>query len=308
MFKTGLLISFISILAISAFASGLPTDVRKVHPKIQFVEGADLAAFVEAYAKSNHIQRDEYVEEAQGLVDFGVKGPDAYKMLVSFDAHVLNLRKLGRSGLGVSLEATFKAELDELYRFYNPPIKRIQFVSVPSTADMFFYGTYSVRPYNSAGLVLTITVVDMISKEETSFEAQGADIASARIIAKKVFDHFQKTKFPTKRKLLGRNVELLFQGIIELVDGRTASMLDLHRSANGACEGYDARLVREDEMKVLIGLGAYRGGVSITKVGEPSYFWALHGDDVLISYSGSVSKNTNMNPASYLNYICVKQF
>lgn len=101
--------------------------VHRVYQNVRFVEGADLEAFIESYSSTMGQQRAVYVEQAATLMMMGAYGEEAAKMLMAFDEHIQELRTKGRSRLGVTLEASFKAQLDELYRLYNPPVRRLSF-------------------------------------------------------------------------------------------------------------------------------------------------------------------------------------
>lgn len=308
--RPGLLICLLAISVTAEASQSLDNKTFKVFPNIRFVEGVDLPAFMEAYSKTMSAQRADYVSQAKDLMSAGAYGAEAAKMLMDFDNHILDLRARGKSRMGVTLEASFKAQLDELYRKYNPPVYRLQFHSVyanPTPSfDLFIYGVYSVKSVGRPGLLMTVTVVDLKTGLERSYEAQGVDVNAARLLARQVFDDHQKTKFPSSKKVMGKTLQLVTRGLIELEDGRRSPMRDLHKSAQWACDSYDARLVSENELKALVGIGEYRGGLTLARMGEQNYFWAVDGEQVLVSYSGAVMNDTNMNPASYLNYICVK--
>lgn len=299
---------FFSIAAKAS--SSTETTSFNVFPNIRFVEGADLPAFMEAYSKTMSQQRAEYVDQAKELMMMGGSGAETAKMLIDFDKHILDLRARGKSRMGVTLEASFKAQLDQLYRKYNPPVQRLKFhatnASVAPSFDLYIYGVYSVKSVGKPGLVMTVTIVDLRTGLERSFEAQGADITAAHLLARQVFDDFQKTKFPSTKKILGKNLQLITHGLIEMEDGRTSPMRDLHQSAVWACDSYDARLISDKEIKALVGIGEYRGGLTLARTGQQNYFWAVDGERVLISYNGAILPDTNMNPASFINYICVK--
>lgn len=301
------------LLAISVAgeaSQSLDNKTFKVFPNIRFVEGVDLPAFMEAYSKTMSAQRAEYVAQAKDLMSAGAFGAEAAKMLIDFDNHILDLRARGKSRMGVTLEASFKAHLDELYRKYNPPLHRLQFHSVhanpPPLFELFIYGVYSVKSVGRPGLLMNVTVVDLKTGFERNYEAQGADVNAARLLARQVFDDYQKTKFPSSKKIMGKQLQLVTHGLIELEDGRRSPMRELHKSAQWACDSYDSRLVSEKELKALVGIGEYRGGLTLARTGEQNYFWAVDGEQVFISYNGAVLNDTNMNPASFLNYICVK--
>ncbi|MDG0816837.1 hypothetical protein [Bdellovibrio svalbardensis] len=283
------------------------SSIYRVFPSIRFIEGADLDLFRETYARSIGQQRAEYVNQATSLMMVGAGGTEAAKMLIAFDQHILNLRKQGRAQLGTTLEAVFKARLDEFYRYFQPQIQKLQFAnmgSAQSNYDMAIYGVYSVNSNRKPGLQITVTVLNLRTGLEQNFVASGEGVTATQDLAGQVFHEYQSTKFPSSLKLMGKSIELVTKGMINRPS--TAKMKDLNQEASWVCDSYNAHLPSEDDLRALGGLGDYRGGITIGKSGEENAHWALAGGRVYVSSGGWTAPDTNVNPAAFLNYICVR--
>lgn len=301
-----------TVITLSSFAALAGTGPRplpsgsSVYPRVHFIEGADLQLFRETYEKSLGEQRQEMVDQASALMFMGAGGEEAAKMLIAFDKHALSLRQAGRSRLGTTLEASFKAQLDNYYRQFDPPQRNLQFVAnLPEHSyDAIIYGTYSVRPYGKPGLFVTLTVANLRTGETQSFEAEGEMIGAAQMLAGAIFHEYQKTRFPQQITLFGKKMTLLFKGAI--TRPTTSRMYELYKQAVVACEMRGGRVTTEEELTALATLGDYSGGVSVGQNGTPTYYWAVDYSRVYVAPWSEARDATNLNPTEKLNYLCVK--
>jgi hypothetical protein len=236
----------------------------------------------------------------------GAVGEEAAKMLIAFDIHNLEMRKLGRNRLGVTLEATFKAQLDQLYRHYEPTQRHLQFVeSLPvSLYDIVIYGTYSVRPYGKPGLLLTLTTVHLHSGETQTYAAEGTSISAVQSLAQQIFHEYQRTRFPQKTVLLGKSLTLVFKGSIQRPG--SSAMANLYTQAETACSTKNARLASEEELTALGTKGDYAGGVSLGQGGTFTNFWAVKYNRIYVVNWSRSTELTSLNPTEQLNYVCVR--
>lgn len=297
-------------ISLSSVAFATEKTPKRVYPNIRFMQAADLPAFNEAYSKTLEEQRSIYVGQAKSLMQAGAMGSEAAKMLMSFDAHILKLRERSKVGLSQSLEARFKAQLDALYRQYQPPVQYLQFTNNKDNGlyEAFIYGSYTIKNQGGRpGILATVTLVDIFTGEEKSYEAYGNETQAASILARMVFDDHQRTTLPTTVKIGRKQLTVLSHFNIELQNGYRNAMKDLYQSALTSCESQNARLITEEDLRALTALGDYRGGITIARNdGQRSYFWAVQGGQVVVSHNGAAMNVLNMNPVSYLNYLCVK--
>lgn len=209
------------------------------------------------------------------------------------------------TSLGQTLEATFTAQLDELYRKYQPPVKRLQFVDVGTQDyDLLISGNYSRRAHSEPGFVVTVTILNVKTNRSESFQAEGDGVRAAVVLAGAVFREYQRTQFPTTTFLFGKNIELVAQNFISHSAG--ANMKDLQREAGWACEGRGARLPSENELKALAAMGDYNGGISLVANGPQNAFWALDHEEVYVANGGWTSPATNLNPSEFISYLCLR--
>lgn len=265
-----------------------PASAYKVFPRVNFVEGADLQSF----------------EQRHGHL--GGKGIEAVKLAKTFDGYVREIRKTGKSRLGVTLEAVLKAQLDEFYRQYNPPQRNLRFIEFAdlNEYDLVIYGVYTRRPYYGGGLQATITIANIRTGETESFGTMGDPDALAKALAGGLFHEYQKTRFPMDITMFGRNLHVIEKNVIYRPS--TSPMWELYKQARLACEMQEARLTTERELTALGTLGDYRGGISIGQKSVPTYYWAVDYDRVYVAPWSQSSSATNLNPQEYLNYVCVQ--
>ncbi|MNT09637.1 hypothetical protein D3C72_1444270 [compost metagenome] len=206
----------------------------------------------------------------------------------------------------MTLEATFKASLDEYYRQYNPPQRNLQFVEYedPAAYDIVIYGTFSLRPYYAGGVLITLTIADIRTGETQTFATTGTVEDVPRYIAGGLFHEYQKTRFPTDVPMFGRNLHVLEKGVIHRPS--SSPMWDLYKQARLACEMQEARLTTETELVALGTLGDYRGGVSLGQRSVPTYYWAITNSYVYQAHVSQSTIATNLNPQEDLNYVCVQ--
>jgi hypothetical protein len=282
----GFLVSFTAVIAMAnplPLPNPLPapTEGAKTFPRVHFIEGADLRAYQE-----NH---PPYGNEDRG------------QTLKSFDDYAMKLNSSGRNRMGITLEASFKAQLDQYYRQYNPKQRYIQFVENLdiNQYDNLIYGTYSMNNR----MLITVTVKNLHTGETQSFETEDCTPQGAQRLAGHVFHEYQKTKFPSDLNMLGKPVRLLEKSVIYCPG--SSPMWEMYKKARLACENMGGRLPSEKEISILGALGDYAGGVSLGHLSLPTYYWAIDHDYVYMAQVSQSTQATDLNPQEYLNYICI---
>lgn len=195
------------ILSFSIAKAGAPDKSFRIWPSIPFVRGADLCAY-----KNNYDQtRAEYMNKMVGMVSelmyMGSYGSEAASILKKFNDLYEANKKAGAYGIDVTLENSFKAYLDQVYRQVRPPVKKMVFFNpgeaqaslagtpVLENLGYMMYGSYSYAPNCRGDIYVTLSVVNRNSEIET-FHANGTPATVMGLIAEQVFKHYQRTQFP----------------------------------------------------------------------------------------------------------------
>jgi hypothetical protein len=225
---------------------------------------------------------------ASQLMESGAKGSEALSMLVTFNQlHDRNKAlALRHKYLDVSLESSFKAYLDRYYRDLGVSKRNIQFrhinnirriISDASNGqrtgylpentfdylDYVAYGSYSLAPNCRGNIQVTLTLVDRDGVART-YEATNRPHVVMSAIASRVFEDFQRTKFPSKLDLGHKSITLL--------GSPTGSVSTTHhpRVAQRACQTMGGRLPNADELEIIDTFGDWNGGVHINRA-----VWAI---------------------------------
>lgn len=301
------LIVLITLLSFNLYAK---SDIHHFWPKIPFnLVGANLCEYQSAYSHSRFEYMDQMVNLAQNLLYAGDYNP--VRSIKEFNRLYNENLVYARRGLGITLEQSFKAYLESYYRDLRPKVKKIQFKyfdrisallnqgqKVTSkqieSLSLMAYGSYSFSTKCNGDVFATLTIID---KEGFSKDYHGTGKAHLVMsqIASKVFEDYQRTKFPTKIKVGNYTLELL--------GGLNGSIDKVNRPEDAvfACETLGARLPTQKEYKLLNSYSSWSGGVSLSKLD-----WVLGANSLLniSSYHHVRGHQTGVNGSYY--YICVK--
>jgi len=255
--------------------------VVHIWPTIPFIRGADLCAYQQAYSQT----RSEYMREmsglAQDLMQSGAYGSEALDLLITFDAlYAKNVALATRyQYLDVTLENTLKGYVDQYYRDLNPRTKKMTFSHINRIQDIVAaarngqrighlpentfeyldfvaYGSYAFAPDCKGNIQVTVTLVGRRGETET-FLGNGKPSVVMSQIASKMFERFQRTRFPTTLRLGQRQLTLI-GGLNGSVD--TVQSLEMARMA---CESQDDRLPTPTELDLISAYGDWNGGVGV---------------------------------------------
>tara|TARA_B100001971_G_scaffold37960_1_gene33002 strand:- start:45856 stop:46794 length:939 start_codon:yes stop_codon:yes gene_type:complete len=290
-------------------------------PTIPFIRGADLCQYQNAYGQT----RSEYMQEMVGLASqlmySGAYGSEALDMLVTFQSlyeRNISLAQRGRY-LDVTLENTFRAYMDQYYRDLKPREKVISFTHIAPLVsivralsnnqrigitredligdlDYMIYGSYSYAPSCRGDILVTLTIVgkDGVTK---NYVGQGKPNVVMSQIASKMFEDFQRTKFPSTISMGARNLTILGD-----LNGEVGKVQH-PRIAKMNCEMLGARLPSVREYHIINSYGSWSGGVSL---GNQANKWALSADDLFIPESNRTVWSTSSVNDRSCYYICVK--
>ncbi len=320
------LISLQVFLALVMTISVQANEVKTIWPSIPFIRGADLCAYKDAFGKSRSEYIGEMVAQAGDLMQSGAKGSEALQMLVTFDALYDKNKRLALKGkyLDVTLENSLKAYFDGYYRQLRPRVKKMRFKHVNNiknildTAkrgqrigyipddkfeylDYVAYGSYSLAPDCRGSIVVTLTLVGK-DGETLSYQGRGPVHTVMSKIASRMFEDFQRTKFPSTLKLRNKRITL-----VGGANGSVDKTRDL-QAAKWTCESLDARLPNSRELEMISSFGDWSGGVSIGK-----QVWAIQeysSSEIMVFHPGlrnpsPVRRQSAVN-AKEFNYYCVR--
>jgi len=292
---------------------------------IPFIKGADLCQYKQAFSQTRNEYMQEMVSMASELMQSGAKGSEAMQMMVTFDALYDKNLALAKSGkyLDVTLENTLKGYLDQYYRDIPVTDRKINFKHInnigtivtaasagqragylPSDAydilDFVAYGSYAYAPNCRGNIDVTLTLVGPRGSTST-YKALGKPDRVMSKIASKIFEDFQRTKFPSKLDLGHKTITLLG------ATNRSVAKATSIRQAKRACKSLGGRLPRAQELEDISAYGDWNGGVSIGRS-----IWAIDGygsgDMVyhpLLMNPSPVRRTTEINAKVY-NYYCVR--
>lgn len=328
--------SFASSLGVQGESAPLiEKENYTIYPSIPFIEGADLMAFHEAYSKTRSEQFGELVQSAESLIKAGASGKEALDMVIAFDKLITKRKEDSKKRMGVSLEGYFNSRLNDLYQYYNPEKRRLDFrhVDIPrnildhvnqgfrpgyatdemlNELDFVIYGSFSANR-NKAQIDVALYVVNVHSGITRVYGGSGYPEQAAYQAADKLFDEFQRTQMPKTYSLKnGKRITLVKEGRIA---GGYAAMKNLYVRAQTTCEMAGARLASEEELLSLDALGRYNGGITLyedfsnfvyNRHGRGYYHWALKNNWVYNAAESRSTETWNLNSSEVLNFQCVK--
>lgn len=205
-------------------------SVKNIWSSIPFYSLGDIGQYENTMAKDRDQARAIYWSQMLGYYNrvgyyaypiYDRAEALAYLMLMFDRAHDMNKYR-DVYGVDLSLEAQFKATLDDLFRKYDVREKRRKFAIVggivegqvrsylsqlesravnPEDAvtafhsiDYISYGTFSHLTHNQFQLTYHMTAYQ--NGEVKSFIATGSLVEAVNDLAKQVFDYFQKNNYP----------------------------------------------------------------------------------------------------------------
>lgn len=300
-------------------------NTKYLWSRIPFFQGADFVTFKEMYSKSRRNLRREYIQEAVELMYAGAYGIEALEMVLAFDQQVTWLREYSKVRMDKSIEAIFRAELNNLTVLHRPSQNSLQFRHVNQAHDIIYRASNSVQPgfllpehqkyihfvafgtytTTSKGLLLTFHLVNVHTGVEFNFSAEGIPTKASKILAKKVFDLFYKTHLPATLKLeSGRRIHILWKDVIESTN--SAPFKHTWEDAHYHCADLGGRLANKRELNSISRAGNYRGGLEINARLKADYYWAIPNKRIFSSFNRDVKNVHFTNGHRFLNYICVK--
>ena len=250
-------------------------------PTIPFIRGQDLCQFQDAYGRSRSELRVEMTNQLMELIKVGAESQDALKVLETIDTLIDKNRNLASAGFGmdVTLEGSLKASLDGIYREINPKVAKIAFFNPVPLLDLlrdlraqkrqgtldtkqlaklsgFMWGTYSYGP-GCRGDILATVHIELQPGNSINFQAQGRPESVMAFMASKIFEHFQRTQFPSVVSIMGKPLNLLG------APGTPIGKVPSSAIAEKACAMIRARLPSFEEYEFLSALGDWNGGVDL---------------------------------------------
>lgn len=294
-----------------------------VWPTIPFIRGADLCAYKDAYSSTRSGYMDKMVGYAKDLMSAGAKGKEVLPMLVGFNnLYDQNLAAANQyKYMEVTLESTLKSYVSDYYRNIKPRVQRLSFTrvndvmsvvraaangqrdgyldqSLVDKLDYIAYGTYALAPNCQGDIQVTLHLMGR-DGEEISYIGQGQPAVVMSQIASRMFEDFQRTKFPSTLKIGKKSLTLLgaMNGSVE----KTFSP----KNAERACETLGGRLPTGQELEMIDAYGDWNGGVSINDA-----IWALANDYVYAPHLRNptpIRSRTEVNtPDEGYTYYCVQ--
>lgn len=305
------------LLVLFLISGASKAEVFGFWPRIPFnIIGANLCEFRAAYSQTRSQYIQEMVDNAKILLEAGDFDP--VKTLTAFNQMYERNLVYARRGLGVTLENSFKSQLDSLYRETRAKVKKLEFRHTNkidtiinaainghqitylnqndvNQIDLFAYGSYSMSPNCNGNIIVTLSIIGK-NGVANYYSAQGQPHLVMRNIAVQVFEDFQRTSFPSKLKMHNKTLTLL-GGINENIDITT----NLNEVEN-ICQALGGRLPTEQEYKFIDSYGSWSGGISL---GDKT--WAMNWPNVY----HAPFKRYPVRPYSQVNakeyyYICVK--
>lgn len=312
---------FILLATIAIQSNANASNRANIWPSIPFLKGANLCNYSDAFGQTRSEYMNSMVGHARDLMESGALGNEALDLLVSFNGLYDRNQALATRGkyLDVTLESTLKSYLSSYYRKLQPRNQNISFkhtnklVDIVSATrngqrpgyindemieqlDFIAYGSYSYAPNCRGNIVVTLHLVGR-SGETTSYQGTGKPSVVMSQIASKIFEDFQRTKFPSKLKLRNKTITL-----ISAPNGSIGTAYSPRNAAQG-CEMVGGRLPTSHELEMIDLYGDWSGGVSIGNT-----VWALPNDRVYhpgLRNPSPVRRVSEVNDRSF-KYYCVR--
>ena len=310
-------IQFIILFLIAFISYNTKADVKDIWPRIPFnIAGANLCEYRAAYSQTRSEYRDEMISNAQRLLYTGDFNPT--QTLITINRMYEQNLAYARRGLGVTLENTFKAFIEQYYRNLKPRMRKLAFNHVMPLdslinmalrgqqvsnishedalkIDLFAYGTYSFSPDCNGSIIVTLSLMTR-SGETKTYMGTGPVHTVMSKIASSVFEDYQRTTFPSTIKIGNQKITLIggFNGDVD-----KTSYLE---EAQDICQTLGARLPSAKEYKFINSYGSWSGGITLGRK-----IWALKFPNVFVPYfERSPQRNYNVvNEREYF-YTCVK--
>lgn len=275
---------YCKLLGVAAIVFGLSARAAfaepiTLWPTIPFARGQDICQFVDTYGSSKRQQTGEMISQLERLLVNDAKTLEALQALTAIQAQVDSERAEARRApnIAVTLEATFRAALDNVYERIRPEVRMISLIGAPRAASApsalqsnvlngasaVAWGTYSFAPNCAATLLVTLHIRQRCGKF-VSFQATGRVEQVMTDIAGQVFSHYQATRFPVDLSLGSRTVTLLSPA------GGVVAKAATSAQAEAACKALGARLPTAEEYSLLHVRGDWSGGIC-----TDGKYWAL---------------------------------
>lgn len=311
-----------ALLALPLRAAPVPvsTSAYALWPAMPFLRGADLCQLQDGYGQSQREYATQVSAQVRQLMEGGATAEEALAALMVSDTLIEKERKQARApGMDITLEAMFKAQLDELYRQRQPANRAAYFLNSQDLMDMlgdlrlqrngahlrashlerlsgFLWGSYSYAPGCTGELVVTLHV-ELKNGESTSFMATGSPQRAMARLADQSFGYFQKKRFPYTVNMGDKPLTLLGG------PGGKVGLAARPEAAERACSAMGARLPTADEYEYLSCLGEWNGGLDLCRKD-----WALAGGKVFaddLRKPSPVRTPEETNATEYA-FICVR--
>jgi len=290
-------------------------------PTIPFIRGQDLCQFQDAYGQKRSELARDMSNQIKSFLERGAEAQDAVGILRSIDQLIDKNRAMVNAGQGmdVTLEASLKASIDEIYRQINPKQINLVFFNPGPLLELlrdlrdrrrqgsldlkqlsrisgFAWGSYSYGAGCSGDIVATVHV-ETSNGDSVSFYAQGRPDWVMSAIAGKMFSHYQRTRFPSVVDMKGRSVTLVG------APGSPIGSAPTTKIAQKSCEALGARLPTHGEYEFLSMLGDWNGGVVLGH-----RVWAMADEHVLAPdlRNPSPVRHPDEVNADELGYYCVR--
>ena len=290
-------------------------------PTIPFIRGQDLCQFQDAYGQKRSELARDMSNQIKSFLEHGAEAQDAVGILRSIDQLIDKNRAMVNAGHGmdVTLEASLKASIDEIYRqvhpkqinlvFFNPGpllelLRDLRDRRRQGSLDLkqlsrisgFAWGSYSYGAGCSGEIMATVHV-ETNNGDSVSFYAQGRPDWVMSAIAGKIFTYYQRTRFPSAVDMKGRTVTLVG------APGSPIGSAPTTKIAQKSCEALGARLPTHGEYEFMSMLGDWNGGVALGH-----RVWAMADEHVLAPdlRNPSPVRHPDEVNADELGYYCVR--
>lgn len=338
-------VSMKMLLILAAFVMSAPLLVSAkteyIWASIPSLQGADLCNFKDVYSNTRSEYIKGMIKNSSELLEKGATGEEVLVLLKEFDSLYDKHRKEATQGMDLTLEFLIKGNLENHFAYFNPRERRVQFRSPEEMTsfiqtltqnqrsgyilaeykkkiDYLAYGSYSIAANCRSGIHFSLNLVSTENGNVITFDAVGTPDQVTYDVARKLFDHFQKTKFPST---------------IKNADGSKLTIIgtpsnSLHKkvrwtAGDSACKKNGGRLPTADEIRAIHSYGDYAGGITIDNHNFPGYkddltflvnesnsAYLNHDDDIvennIIIKNDQAVKNISQLNAKTHYFFCVK--
>lgn len=309
---------------------------------IPSLRGADLCNFKDVYSNTRSEYTKEMIKRSSELLEKGATGEQVLVLLKEFDSLYDKHREETINSMDLTLEFLIKGNLDNHFASFNPRERKIQFRS-PEEMTLFIqmlmrnqrpeyvlaeykkkidylaYGSYSIADNCRSGIHFSLSLVNTKNGNVITFNAIGTPDQVTNQIAGKLFDHFQKTRFPSTIKNADGSK-------LTIIGTPSNNLRKKVRWAVGdsSCKNSGGRLPTADEIRVIHSYGDYAGGITIDNhnfpghkgdltflIHEPNSAYINYDDDIVendvfIIKNDQAVKNISQLNAKTHYFFCVK--